>query len=72
MGVRGKDKGVKTVIRGDFNARTKSKRGKMGWEEEIEISRRFKDRKLNKKGKMSVDFIKKRSWFILNEWNGGR
>lgn len=61
------EEGVKTIIGGDFNARTEEG----GWrgEEEIEEieggERRSKDKKVNK-GRKLIEFLEERGWFIFN------
>ncbi|XP_071572354.1 uncharacterized protein [Temnothorax nylanderi] len=62
------EKGVRTIIGGDFNARTGEEGG---WEEEIERrdedrGRRSKDKKINKEGRKLLEFIEERGWMILN------
>ncbi|TGZ52029.1 hypothetical protein DBV15_12118 [Temnothorax longispinosus] len=62
------EKGVRTIVSGDFNART-GKKG--GWEEEVEgigekRGRKSKDKKVNKDGRKLLEFIEERGWMILN------
>lgn len=71
--MEGKQSGINTMMGGDFNART-GERGagieldKSGREEEEKEKRkrRSKDKKVNRKGRMLVDFLEKRGWGILN------
>lgn len=70
--------GVKTLIGGDFNARTGREGGKInvdGGEEEE--GRRSKDGKMNREGRELVSFIKERGRDIMNggtegDWVSGR
>ncbi|XP_071578413.1 uncharacterized protein [Temnothorax nylanderi] len=60
--------GVRTIIGGDFNARTGEEGG---WEEEVEgigkeRGRKFKDKKVNKEGRALLEFIEERGLMILN------
>jgi len=63
-----RDEEIKTMIGGDFNART----GEEGeWEEEEgkdkeELGRRSKDKKINKEGRKLLEVIEERGWMILN------
>ncbi|XP_071577594.1 uncharacterized protein [Temnothorax nylanderi] len=62
------DMGIKTIIGGDFNARTGEEGG---WEEETEgrgkeRGRKSKDKKVNKDGRTLLEFIEERGWTILN------
>ncbi|XP_024875210.1 ABC transporter F family member 4-like [Temnothorax curvispinosus] len=62
------ERGVRTIIGGDFNARTGEERG---WEEEDEEGvegggRRSKDKKINRDGRKLLEFIEERGWMILN------
>ncbi|XP_024891322.1 trichohyalin-like, partial [Temnothorax curvispinosus] len=61
------EKGVRTIIGGDFNARTGEEEG---WEEEIERrkerGRKSKDKKINKEGRKLLEFIEERGCMILN------
>ncbi|XP_024877156.1 golgin subfamily A member 6-like protein 22, partial [Temnothorax curvispinosus] len=62
------EKGVRTIIGGDFNARTGEEGG---WEEEDEErveggGRRSKDKKINGDGRKLLEFIEERGWMILN------
>ncbi|XP_024878641.1 trichohyalin-like [Temnothorax curvispinosus] len=61
------EKGVRTIIGGDFNARTGEEGG---WEEEIERreerGRKSKDKKINKEGRKLLEFIEERGCMILN------
>ncbi|XP_077273093.1 uncharacterized protein LOC143903409 [Temnothorax americanus] len=63
-----KKKRVRTIIGGDFNARTGEEGG---WEEEDEErveggGRRSKDKKINRDGRKLLEFIEERGWMILN------
>ncbi|KMQ88014.1 hypothetical protein RF55_12574 [Lasius niger] len=58
---------IKTIIGGDFNARTGEEGGWRGEESEEEVKgRRSKDKKMNKDGKMLVECLEERGWSILN------
>ncbi|XP_024884283.1 trichohyalin-like [Temnothorax curvispinosus] len=61
------EKGVRTIIGGDFNARTGEEEG---WEEEterrVERGRKSKDKKINKEGRKLLEFIEERGCMILN------
>lgn len=63
-----KKDGMRTLFRGDFNARTgKEGGGEIGEEGEAEeVRRRSKDRKRNKEEERLVEFMKESGWFILN------
>lgn len=63
-----KKEGIKTVIGGDFNARTGREGGRGNGKEEDEEGnkRRSRDSKMNKEGEILLDFIKERGWFIMN------
>jgi len=61
------EEGIKTIIGGDFNARTGLEGGWRGEESEEEVKgRRSKDKKMNREGKMLVECLEKRGWSILN------
>lgn len=64
-----KEGGRLTVIGGDFNARTEEEGGGMGeWgvsDEEEEKARRSKDGKVNREGRVLVDFVEERGWSIF-------
>jgi len=65
---------VCTIIGGDFNARTVTEGGggeiREGTEgnmkEEEGRKRKSKDGKINKDGKMLIDFLEERGWGIMN------
>ncbi|KYN21992.1 hypothetical protein ALC57_05622 [Trachymyrmex cornetzi] len=65
--MKGKEEGIRTVIGGDFNARTGSEGGRIRevMEGEEEEKKRSRDRK-NKVGGKLVEFIRERGWSILN------
>lgn len=69
-----KEEGVKMVIGGDFNARTAREGGKADWEreEDEKIGRRSRDNKMNKGGRLLVDYIRERRWVIVNGRGGRR
>jgi len=63
-----KDDEVKTIIGGDFNARTGEEGG---WiieedQEEETKSRTSKDKKVNKEGKILIEFMEKKGYAIFN------
>ncbi|KYN50622.1 hypothetical protein ALC57_15112 [Trachymyrmex cornetzi] len=66
--MEGKEDGIKTVIGGDFNARTGREGGRV--REEVEgmdgEGRKSKDGKVNRMGRRLVESIKGRGWYILN------
>lgn len=64
-----KEEGVRTVFGWDFNAKIVGKGERIDGEEEEEkeIKRRSKDKKVNTERKMLVEYIKERGWFILNK-----
>jgi len=63
--LEGKEEGIKTVIGGDFNVRIEGRR--ICWEESMEDEiRSSRDRKINREGRILIDFIKERGWFIAN------
>lgn len=64
-----REKGVKTIIGGDFKARTGEEGG---WGEEEEQgedgrSRKSKDKKVNREGRKLLECIEERGWIVLNE-----
>jgi len=62
-----KERGVRTLIGGDFNARSGDEGGKIEEEEgEGNKYRRSKDRKINGEGKRLIDCVRERGWWILN------
>lgn len=58
--VEGRGDGLRTIIEGDFNTRTGKEGGRRGGEEEEEEGRRSKDKKINKEGRMLVEWIGER------------
>jgi len=69
-----KEKGVLSLIGGDFNAITGEKGGGIVLEGGIDKEREdegkrirnSKDRKMNREGKLLVEFLEERGWGILN------
>lgn len=67
-----REEGVRTIIGGDFNARTGEEGGWQEWEEweeeerEKRKSRRSKDKKLNDEGRKLLQAIEEKEWVILN------
>jgi len=62
-----REKGVKTIIGGDFNARTGVEGGKVegeDWEEGM--YRRSMDKTISKEGRRLVECIRERGWWVLN------
>lgn len=68
-----REEGTKTIIGGDFNARTGEDGGWIGDEEQKggEKGRRSKDKKVNGEGRRLLECIEKRGWSILNGSIGG-
>lgn len=69
--IENKEKEIKTVVEGDFNARIKREGGKVEEKkektEEIEKGKRdTKDVKINKEGRSLIEFIEKREWMVFN------
>jgi len=65
--MEGKEKGVRTLIGGDFNARSGDEEGKVEGEEwEGNNCRRSKDRKINGEGRRLIECVRERGWWILN------
>jgi len=58
-----KEEGMKTLLGGDFNARTGDKEGEIKGEEE-EGGRKSKDKKINKEGKILINVIEEVGWAI--------
>ncbi|XP_071580245.1 uncharacterized protein [Temnothorax nylanderi] len=63
-----REKGVRTIMGGDFNARTGEERG---WEEKDERGmegegRRSKDKKINGDGRKLLEFVEEGGWMIFN------
>jgi len=69
-----KEKGVISMIGGDFNARTGGEGGGVTLEGETDKERenegkrirKSKDRKINKEGRLLAEFVEERGWGILN------
>lgn len=69
--VEDRNGGIKTLISGDFNARTGSEGRSVEIEEEVGDSREMRSRKskdgmINREGRLLVDWIEKRGWYIIN------
>jgi len=65
--MEGKEKGVRNIIGGDFNARTGEEGGKVegeDWEESR--YRKSKDKKVNGEGRRLIECIRERGWWIAN------
>lgn len=66
------EEGVRTIIGGDFNARTGDKGGRVrgDWEkeeeEEEEGRKRSKDKMINTEGRKLINFLEEKRWSILN------
>lgn len=69
--IGGEGDSEKTIIGGDFNARTGTEGGGiMGEEEEgreEEGGRMFKDVMVNREGRLLMDFLEEREWMIFND-----
>jgi len=63
--MEGKKKKVRTIMGGDFNARTGEKGGEVRGEEEEEGRRRSKDKKVNTEGRLLLERIKELGWIIM-------
>jgi len=62
-----KEKGVRTLIGEDFNARAGDERGRIEGEDwEGSKYRRSKDKKINGDRKRLIDCVRERGWWILN------
>lgn len=61
--MEGNGDGTRTIIGGDFNARTGEEGGRIGGEEEEEegTGRRSKDKKVNREGRL-LEWIGERGW----------
>jgi len=66
--VEKKEYGVKTLVGGDFNARTGMRGGRVSVDEDEdeEMERKSKDKVMNKEGRRLVNWIRERGWAILN------
>jgi len=64
-----KDEGIKTILGGDFNARTGEKGEEIRGREESEEGgeRKSKDKKINREGRIWINAIEEVGWAI---WNG--
>lgn len=62
--MEGNGDGTRTIIGGDFNARTGEEGGRMGEEEEEEegTERRSKDKKVNREGRRLLEWIGESGW----------
>lgn len=61
--------GLKTVLGGDFNARTGEEEGGVSIEEGWDYGagrKRSKDKKVNKEGRMLIERLKELGWEIFN------
>jgi len=67
-----KESGLNTIMGADFNARTGEMEAGMELSSEVKEEerekrkRKSKDKKMNRKGKLLVDFLEERKWGILN------
>jgi len=64
-----KEEGIKTIVGGDFNARTGERGGKVrgGDEDREEPERKLKDKIINAEGKVLLERLEELGWEI---WNG--
>ncbi|EZA49489.1 hypothetical protein X777_12283 [Ooceraea biroi] len=64
--VEGKEEGVKTIIGRDFNARTGGEgRIMMGEEEKEGGGRKSRDGKVNREGRILLNFLEEKGWVFL-------
>lgn len=66
--IDGREDEIKTLIGGNFNARTREEEG---WKDEEEYdrekkNRKSKDKKMNREEKKLIEFIQGKGWVILN------
>lgn len=61
-------KGIRTIVGGDFNARTGELGGWVEWsdEREEERGRKSRDKKVNREGRDLVDGLEEAGWYIFN------
>lgn len=71
-----REKGIRVMIGGDFNARTGREGGEVKEEEEGREGRKGsrnskKDGKMNGNGRKLCEFLGEQGWWILNTWGHG-